>query len=358
MMKPLYIQGVGIISPQKTYDNSHFLDDVVGLETNYLKCQDPNYKEFISGDMVRRMSRIIKMGVAAGKICLTDAAGAGPLMPDAIITGTGLGCVEDTEKFLSNMIRNNEEFLTPTSFIQSTHNTVSAQIALLLKCHNYNFTYVHRGFSFESALLNSLVRIGSGESETVLLGSMDEMTANTFTILQRLGQYKRKPVNNLSLFREKSRGAIAGEGAAFFFVAANPGGKNYARIVSLDTFYKPGNGETVPRITEFLARNGKSVNDIDLVILGLNGDPANDRVYEDVRNNLFAGQAQAVYKHLCGEYQTASAFGLWLAAMILKTGQVPGSVQLPGKVPGTVRNILLYNHYQDLDHSLMLLSPV
>ena len=53
-------------------------------------------------------------------------------MPDAIITGTGLGCLEDTEKFLTAMVTNKEEFLTPTSFIQSTHNTVSAQIALLL----------------------------------------------------------------------------------------------------------------------------------------------------------------------------------------------------------------------------------
>lgn len=49
---------------------------------------------------------------------------------DAIITGTGLGCIEDSEKFLKSILDNKEEFLTPTSFIQSTHNTVGAQIAL------------------------------------------------------------------------------------------------------------------------------------------------------------------------------------------------------------------------------------
>ncbi|MCX6244185.1 MAG: beta-ketoacyl synthase N-terminal-like domain-containing protein [Bacteroidetes bacterium] len=359
MMKPLYIQGIGNVSPQKSYDNSHFLDEVAEVETNMLKSLDPNYKEYIAGDMVRRMSRIIKMGVAAGKICLADAAqGPEPLIPDAIITGTGLGCIEDTEKFLSNMIRNNEEFLTPTAFIQSTHNTVSAQIALLLKCHNYNFTYVHRGFSFESALLDSFVRIGSGEAATVLLGGMDEMTANTFTILQRLGQYKQKPVNNLNIFREPSRGAIAGEGAAFFFVANKPGGKNYARIEDLDTIYRPDKGSIPSRMLQFLERNGKNQNDIDLVIPGVNGDPANDKVYDEVMHNLFQDKAQAAYKHLCGEYETASAFGLWLAAMILKTGQVPAPARLPGIIPGTVRNILLYNHYHDLDHSLMLVSSI
>ncbi|MDP4282756.1 MAG: 3-oxoacyl-ACP synthase, partial [Bacteroidota bacterium] len=149
MMDPVYITGLGSISPQMTYNNNHFLEEIKVPENSMLKVIDPVYKEYIQGDMVRRMSRIIKMGVTASKICLSDAA---LNMPDAIITGTGLGCIEDTEKFLSTMIRNKEEFLTPTSFIQSTHNTVGAQIALILKCHNYNFTYVHRGLSFESGL--------------------------------------------------------------------------------------------------------------------------------------------------------------------------------------------------------------
>ena len=51
-MIPLYITGLGNISPQKTWDNNHFLDEVAGVETNYLRCQDPNYKEYIAGEMV------------------------------------------------------------------------------------------------------------------------------------------------------------------------------------------------------------------------------------------------------------------------------------------------------------------
>jgi 3-oxoacyl-(acyl-carrier-protein) synthase len=354
-MLPLYITGTGNISPQKTWDNSHFLEEVAAVETNFLRSMDPSYKDYVAGEMVRRMSRIIKMGIAAGKICLDDA---GCTMPDAIITGTGLGCIEDTEKFLTNMIRNNEEFLTPTSFIQSTHNTVSAQIALLLKCHNYNFTYVHRGFSFESALLDSFIRIHSGESRTVLLGGMDEMTPNTFTILQRLGHYKQKPVNNLDLLKDDSRGAIAGEGAAFFLLSANPGTKNYAKIEALDTFYKPQKDEIPSHISAFLEKSGKNSEDIDLVLLGISGDPANDKVYDLIRKELFKMNSQAWFKHLCGEYQTASSFGLWLAAMILKNGRVPDVVRLEGEPSGNPKNILIYNHYRNLDHSLMLVSSV
>ena len=354
-MMPLYITGLGNISPQKTWDNNHFLEEVTVVETNYFRSQDPNYKEYIAGDMVRRMSRIIKMGVAAGKICLADSE---CMMPDAIITGTGLGCIEDTEKFLTNMIRNNEEFLTPTAFIQSTHNTVSSQIALMLKCHNYNFTYVHRGFSFESALLDSFIRIDSGESGTVLLGGMDEMTPNTFAILQRLGHYKRKPVNNMDLLKDHTRGAIAGEGAAFFLLSATPGVKNYAKIEALDTFYKTEPDKIPAHISTFLERSGRKIDEIDLVLMGMSGDPLNDKGYYHVRNHLFREKSQAWFKHLCGEYQTASSFGLWLASMILKNGRVPESVRLEGITPGKPGNILIYNHYRNIDHSLMLVSSV
>jgi 3-oxoacyl-(acyl-carrier-protein) synthase len=354
-MKPIYITGLGNVSPQKTWEQNSFPEVLVEGETNYFRAQDPAYKDYIPGDMLRRMSHIIRMGVAAGRICLSDAECT---MPDAIITGTGLGCIEDTEKFLISMINNKEEFLTPTSFIQSTHNTVSSQIALILKCHNYNFTYVHRGFSFESALLDSILRISTGESGNVLLGGVDEMTPNTFAILQRLGQYKQKPVKISNLLQDSSRGAIAGEGAAFFMLSGIPGTKNYAKIQAIDTFYKPETDQIPSIIEGFLQRSGVTIDEIDLFLIGMNGDPANDKVYEGVRTGLFKDTPQAIFKNLCGEYQTASSFGLWLASIILNDGRVPDAIRLNGKEPGIPRNIVIYNHYQNLDHSLMLVSSV
>jgi 3-oxoacyl-[acyl-carrier-protein] synthase II len=352
--KKIYINGVGIVSPQKTFDNIHFLDELVSVESNRLRCTDPNYKEFIPADMIRRMGRIIKMGIAASKISLQDA---GLEMPDAIITGTGLGCIEDTEKFLSSMILNKEEFLTPTSFIQSTHNTVSAQIALLLKCHNYNFTYVHRGISFESALLDTILKISSGEAANILLGAADELTENSFRIMQRLGFWKRKPVNNLDLVHDKTRGTIAGEGAAFFVMSGKPGEKTYAEIKDSGTFIYPENSsETGDHINDFLERNGLTANDIDLLITGMNGDPSSDRIYNELSASMFRSSGKAYYKHLCGEYHTSVSFAFWLAAMILKKQEVPGIIRLEDLPSPEIRNILIYNHYRNINHSLILAS--
>src|SRR4051812_17018644 len=119
----IYIQGTGCVSPLETAAEGPF-PAVVNptYDGARLKVSDPDYKQWIDIKQIRRMSRIIKMGVAAAKLSLQEA---GVEKPDAIITGTAYGCLDDTGVFLTKMINQQEEMLTPTSFIQSTHNTVA-----------------------------------------------------------------------------------------------------------------------------------------------------------------------------------------------------------------------------------------
>jgi hypothetical protein len=63
--------------------------------------------------MIRRMSKTVKMSSVASQYALKEA---GIENPDAIITGTGMGCSQDSEKFLKNVMDNHEEFLTPTFY--------------------------------------------------------------------------------------------------------------------------------------------------------------------------------------------------------------------------------------------------
>src|SRR5882757_6308061 len=116
----IYIRSIGNISPDPTMPPTG----------NRLTAVEPDYTAFIDPKSIRRMSRIVKMGVAAAYQCLR---GADLSKPDAIVTGTAYGCLEDTGIFLGQLIRQQEEMLSPTSFIQSTHNTVGAQIALMLQ---------------------------------------------------------------------------------------------------------------------------------------------------------------------------------------------------------------------------------
>jgi 3-oxoacyl-[acyl-carrier-protein] synthase II len=374
----IYIRSAACVSPQNTFNHEGFLTDIIEYTGIRLKAIEPDYKQFIDPKQIRRMSHVIKMGVAAAKQCLIDANIA---MPGAIITGTAFGCMEDTVTFLTRIVEQQEELLPPTAFIQSTHNTVAAQIALMLKCHSYNSTFVHKGISFESALFDAIMMLKEQEADNILVGGTEEMVDTSFKVLTRLGLYKRQPVSNLSLFATPSKGTIGGEGAAFFLLTDKQFKDNLAELTGLKTLYKPKSIEE--SIIAFLKSHSLTINDIDLVITGKNGDIKNDEVYNQLNDSLFKNTSLANYKHLCGEYPVSSSFALWIAANILKGGVVPGfvgdntkkgaeivgedtnnGVEKASQIVGVLTNndsaktILIYNHYQNKYHSLMLVSAI
>ena len=350
----VYIRSSACISPQNTFGNNTFLIDIVEYNGTRLQAIEPDYKAFANPKSLRRMSHIIKMGVAAAMECLKKG---NTEMPGAIITGTAYGCLEDTVTFLTRTIELNEELLPPTAFIQSTHNTVAAQIALLLKCHQYNNTFVHKGISFESALLDATMLLTENEADNILVGGADEMTDASFTILSRLGLYKRCPISNLDLYSTNTRGSIGGEGAAFFLLTGKASEGNLAELMATRTLYKPASLEAIEKmVTAFLLENNLTIDDIDLVITGKSGDTAHDDIYAQLNQSLFNGTNLANYKHLCGEYPTSSAFALWLASNIIKNKIVPEAVIERIIKKSIPKKLLIYNHYQKKYHSLMLVS--
>jgi 3-oxoacyl-[acyl-carrier-protein] synthase II len=350
-----YIKGAAILSPQKTFGEHGFPDDaMVYTNVNYLKCIEPVYRDFIDPMVSRRMSRIVKMGVCAALKCLRDS---GVEMPDAIITGTGLGCLEDTEKFLGSIFANGEKLLNPTPFIQSTHNTVAGAIALAIKCHNYNATYTHRGFSFENALEDALLQLAQNPGYDILAGGFDELTVNSYAITKRLGLWKNHPVNNLELKNYHTRGGLPGEGIAFFMLSGEKSVSDMAVLKSVKTFYRPKNQLDIEEhISQFLVDAGLTTKDIDLVFLGINGNVAADSVYYKLMENSMKEIPSAYFKHLCGEYDTSSSFAMWLAAMAIKQQQVPAYIQLGDNLPHGINNVLIYNHLRGVNHALYLLE--
>ena len=349
-----YIRSSGNISPQRTFGQVGIPEEPVVHSGNRMNCIEPDYAKIIDTKLIRRMSRIIKMGIAAATSCLREA---GINSPDAIITGTAYGCLQDTEIFLTKMIENKEEQLSPTAFIQSTHNTAGAQIALLLHCHGYNNTFVHRGFSFESALLDAIMLLQENERTHVLVGGLDEITDSSHLILSRFRLYKREPDSNLDLYRSNSNGTIAGEGAAFFLLTNQtfPGDK--AALEGIATFYKPADLDEIKKnILAFLSLHSTRMEDLDLIITGMNGDKKGDEIYKQLIDSVFQNMPIANFKNLCGEYPTATAFGLWMGAAILSSGIVPEFVRFKSFLVKPIRKVLLYNHYQNTHHSLFLLS--
>lgn len=349
-----FINGIGLISPQHTADPGLFLPEIAEYTADFMQAINPNYKEYISPIAARRMSRLIKMGITSAKLAMSDA---GCQMPDAIITGTGLGSVEDTEKILTGM-NDGEQLMNPTPFIQSTYNTISSQIAITLNCLNYNSTYVHRAFSFESALQDALLQFDEGMASHALVGGIDEMTDNHLQITRRAGHWKMEPVNNLNLLTYKTQGSLAGEGAAYFLLGDEPSESTYCSLKDVRTIYQPGDANPFEGIiSQFLSDNELELSQVDAVLLGYNGDILFDPLYDRLGSGIFSQTQQIWYKHLCGEYYTSTGFALWLAANILKHQVIPDAVRLnTPRTHSRLRNVLIYNQYRNINHSLMLVE--
>lgn len=338
-MKPVYIHSATCISAQLTFNSENPISEFCEVTGKKVEAVHPNYKEYISPIALRRMATGVKMGVAAANKALKNA---GIEHPDAILTGTGMGCIEDTEKFLDAIIVNEEEFLTPTAFIQSTHNTVGAQIALGLKCKAYNNTYVHGGLSFESALLDANMLLHQDEANHVLVGGVDEL-GTEFVDLVRM-------------MEDKSADGIKvpiSEGAAFFALSSEVK-KNSIQLLDIECFSSIPKDAVNDNLHNFLIENRISVSDIDIVMVGSNGDIF-DEYYEKVTSVFSKNTPFLKYKNLCGEFYTASAFGLFLAYGILKSQHIP-KVLDQNQSEKPLDTILLYNQFKGRDHSFILLK--
>ncbi|MDX2430655.1 MAG: beta-ketoacyl synthase chain length factor [Bacteroides sp.] len=328
---PVYIQAAQAISPQDTFQvPSLDSNDAAGTifqplaREGFFTCIHPEYKNYINPTALRRMSPVIRMGLTTSKVCMEEA---GIKKPDAILVGSGLGCVRDTAKFLNQLIDNQELLLNPTAFIQSTHNTVSGQIALMLDCRSYNLTFSQNSISFETALLEGMMMLEEEPYHNILLGGVDEVVEESYLLMQK---------NNCVT-------GPMGEGSSFFVISSEKSQKSLARVDGLEILNRCEDRKELGKLThDFLASKGLSTEDIDLLVSGRNGEEDSDEIYKEFET-LFDPGKRVTYKHLVGEYNTASAFGMWLCTKIIQD-QIP------------IRRVLLFNQNKGRDYSWILIS--
>ncbi|MBP5535450.1 MAG: beta-ketoacyl-[acyl-carrier-protein] synthase family protein [Bacteroidales bacterium] len=160
------------------------------------RSREADYKQFIPPLEARRMGRIIKRAIATAKTAI-DTAGIG--IPEAIITGTGLGCIENTEIFLDALCREGEDQMMPTRFMSSTHNTMSSLVAINLQDHGYNVTYAHNTVSFQSALMDALLQLRRGAIGNAMVCAHDEMTPSYHALLCKGGFLAGKKATECSV---------------------------------------------------------------------------------------------------------------------------------------------------------------
>ena len=322
-----FINGCSTISHQASFQKEEWANEMEILAPDSTLVA-PNYREFINPGDIRRMSKIIRMGIACSKDCISQS---GIENPDAIIVGTGLGCLTDTEKFLNNTLVI-EGLIPPTSFIQSTHNTIAGQISLALKNHNYNMTHTQNSLSFEHTLIDGMLCLNESDS-TVLVGAADESIPFLDELISKFGLTALE--NKLS------------SGASFFMVSNIKESRSKAQLVDCTTIGL--NRTTVLELVDsFLESNNLQQTDIDLVLTS-----TFDTIKPQEITETFLNMECVNVEQYSGYHFTTSAFAMHLATEILNQEHT-----VLAKNKKAVKRVLLYNNLNNKNIGLTLLQSL
>ena len=186
------------LSPAETTPMPHSTGDIKVLSRVEISSEEDlaEIKEFVKPMEARRMGKIMKSSLLSSLKALKQA---GIECPDAIITGTAWGCIENSEQLLRQLEEEGETSLKPTLFMQSTHNTISSNIAIRLGCHGYNITYTQDENSLEWAMRDAKQLIRSGKCKTVLVGCHDESTPFIGQLTERIGYQDQPSIHSTAI---------------------------------------------------------------------------------------------------------------------------------------------------------------
>ena len=326
--------------------SEEWMEQPIEYDVPFTRSIDPSFKEYVSPIEARRMGKILKRALATSKEALKEA---GLDTVDAIITGTGYGCIENTEFFLDALSNDGEQMLKPTYFMQSTHNTISSLVAIQTKNNGYNVTYAHKSISFDSALQDAWWQFQLGKINTALVGGHDEMTETFYHILKKGGVMGHDD----EMCGESAVSVVLGSA-----LRQAQGPQPLCQLTGFQLLHQPTTDTMQDSLARMLQNAGKSLADVDYILTGISGDHSNDEAYMKETKLLFGGKTLLKYKHLFGESFTSSGLGLYVAAQCLKAGRVPAVLFVDPKEVNDKQPkcILLYNRTDGKNVSLTLLE--
>ncbi len=339
----IYIQAAEQTSIQQPLSEEWMETPVMSFDTPLVKAVNPVFRDFLAPNDARRMGNLMKRALVTALKVLKDT---GIAHPDAIITGTSIGSLDYTEKFLDAMVENGEETLSPTYFMQSTHNTVSSTLSIHTKTNGYNSTYSHGAISFDLAVLDAWMQMQLGKISTALVGGHDEMVESYYELLKKTGYVGQEGM------------VPCGEVSMSMMLNTDSSQDCLCELAGIRISHRPSMEQLKLQTAQLLQEAGLTLGDVSAVMTGVNGNVRNDACYHALTDILFAGMPMLRYKHLFGENYTVSALGLYAAAHCLKRGAVPVSLYDSRRTVlcNDPRAIMVVNVTESSDYSLILLK--
>ena len=318
----IYIQAAEQISMQQPL-SEQWMDEPIRYDDALVKAVNPAFRDYLAPNDVRRMGNLMKRALVAT-----------------------LKVLDETGVLLDAMVENGEQTLSPTYFMQSTHNTVGSTLSIYTKNNGYNTTYSHGELSFSLAMLDAWMQIRLGRISTALVGGFDEMVDNYYELLAKTGYVG---VSGMVPCSEVTMSMLLNTDASVDYLC---------ELAGISISHRPDHDGLKLQVEKMLHEAGLSWTDLSAVMTGINGNDTNDEPYHHLVRELFPDLPHLHYKHIFGENHTSSALGIYAAAHCLKRGVIPQFMYAePSASPcASPRNILFANVTNSRDYSFVLLK--
>lgn len=272
---------------------------------------------------LRRLKRLPRMALALALGEPPEGDSAGEVR--SIFMGTAFGPLSETHDFLAELFLSGEQLSSPTDFVGSVHNSVAGQLAMHHGATGPNVTATGEDDAFEQAVFLAALLPREDDFPCLVLGA-DEAHPRMSPLVDP---------------GAPAGGALCDGGGALWATAAGEGSRLRLTPVFLDS--TPDRAELLDSLLDALGGASQLGERVGAVFVGI---PAVRRAQgeEELRRWLararFAGPV-VDYRHLTGEFGTASALAAVLACRIREAGILPRALTSSGDVPLGEKRILL-----------------
>jgi 3-oxoacyl-[acyl-carrier-protein] synthase II len=349
MMQPIYLHGMAHISAQNTIEKHYFFESIESSTHYPISAHEPEYKTLIPPLQLRRMNKSMRLALFTAKVALEEAHMD---TVNAIILGSGMGCLTDSEKFVEAMLEDEQQRFNPTPFIQSTHNMAAATLALALQCKGYNMTYVNNANSVASAVQDSQLHLMEHPEDVVIFGGVEELGKQSPQFWQWAGFSE---IEHPSLPPSpQTQKEMVSEGAALFVASAQVRPQTIATLHGVAYDLEASEPELF--LQNFMKEHAIEPDQIDAVLLGIVPTQIGDAPLQAMAQSLLPHAAQVGYKHVLGDHDSMAASALAIACQILQNQSIPETLLFKSGRATPIRQILIYHQRRGKQSSIFWLS--
>lgn len=306
--KKAYLTVVGCACITGAGDMKKTLEHLVSARDCKGVLNAANLSRSLKPSLVRRLKRLPRMALALSSAAVEDSQI--PCELSAVFWGTGWGPLSETYDFLTKLYDSGEKFPSPTDFIGSVHNAPAGQTALHIKAEGPNITTTGGDYSFEQALFTASLTAHEISGPFLVMGA-DEYHNEFSSLFDCSVRIEKSPSDG---------------GGALCMVTSKV---KDAPLVDLVFF---GNADHDPDIINalFEKAGGRKVAECFGVILA--GLPSAYRRRGESQLKKFmklTGCKCPVidYRRLFGEFASASAVAVSLAAVFKRDDEIPESLR-------------------------------